>query len=195
MIGGGVLLDLEDPSVCVIFDSTSTDTPENCICRWKRRFSTMQFPLRPVGYRKGGAERLIILHGLFLVYPDTKREMITDQYASILDKNRIHKPLDSKWLTIGTVAVCLACAGCTLISPGVGHLVGPALAFSSLFLDEVLSQVSLYYYSSLIISPPHAHHHIMLMTNDVISRVAYRGWYFGWYWLVFRRYHTNQYQR
>lgn len=142
MIGGDVLLDLEDPSVCVIFDSTSTDTPENCICRWKRRFSTMQFPLRPVGYQKGGAERLIILHGLFLVYPDTKREMITDQYASILDKNRIHKPLDSKWLTIGTVAVCLACAGCTLISPGVGPLVGPAPAFS-LFSDEVLSQVSL----------------------------------------------------
>ncbi len=27
------------------------------------------------------------------------------------------------------------------------------------------------------------------------SRVVYRGWYFGWYWLVFRWYHTNQYQR
>jgi len=51
MIGGLVLL--EDPSVCVIFDSTTTsttDTPKNCMCRWKRCFSTMQFPLRPVAY-------------------------------------------------------------------------------------------------------------------------------------------------
>jgi len=31
--------------------------------------------------------------------------------------------------------------------------------------------------------------------TDEECRVAYRGWYFGWYWLVFRRYHTNQYQR
>jgi hypothetical protein len=31
--------------------------------------------------------------------------------------------------------------------------------------------------------------------NSKNTRVVYRGWYFGWYWLVFRWYHTNQYQR
>ena len=47
---------------------------------------------------------ILQLHGLFVLYPDTKREMIPDQYTSILDKNRIHKPLNSKRLTMGTVA-------------------------------------------------------------------------------------------
>ena len=36
MIGGLKLL--EDPGVCVIFDSTTTDTPKNYMCRWKRCF-------------------------------------------------------------------------------------------------------------------------------------------------------------
>ncbi len=37
--------------------------------------------------------------------------------------------------------------------------------------------------------------YVCTMKKDIHTRVVYRGWYFGWYWLVFCWYHTNQYQR